>query len=372
MAKLEGTVHQGANRDSGSISRLTTLSPVRPERLAALRRRLAFVAWAPGVGRPLLDVATIHFARWIVFGSLPDPTGMGRPWRLNWQYLLFAATYDGPEDAYLDTFADVLPLRLAAVFGNCYGFESKVENAPGAGDRVFPAYAFREFVDENRMREYRHADAVRNSVRDVRQALAITRTVQRSELLSGAALDRVQSAIDSMALGPPPTQPGYLDAIRQQWMPVIRRDAVKPLTIAAPLERVLDVPTDVLRELPDTLFARLVTVPGKVQWQLGHQNPDQLATSYVVLMTDYCGRHADYVEALRRTPAIAEIFGHCVRFPRERSTRRFHEWIAVHRLKTQYYVAGYPVPPLPELQKAVQARAAIQSRLLKQTVAGGS
>jgi hypothetical protein len=337
--------------------------------VAALRRRLAFVAWTPGVGRPLLDIATIHFARWIVFGSLPDPRGTGRPWRLNWDYLLFAATYDGPQDAYLDTFADILPLRLAAVFGNCYGFESKVENAPGAGDRVFPAYAFRDFVDENRLREYRHVDAITSSVRDIRQALAITSTVQRNEAVSGGALERVQSEIASMALGPPPTEPGYLDAIRQQWKPVIRRNAVKPLTIVAPLERILDVPTDVLHDLPDTLFARLVTLPARVQWQLGQESPDQLATSYVILMTDFCGTYADYVEALRRTPAISQIFEHCVRFPGERSSLRFQEWIASHRLKTQYYVVGYPVLPLSELKKALEARAAIQSWLLDQTVA---
>src|SRR5450755_3428070 len=109
-----------------SILHLATLAPVRPERLGRLYRRLALVSHGPGLGRPLLDVMAIHCGRWIVFGNLPHRDGeRQRP--LNWNYLLFAATYDGPRDAYLNTFADILPLRLAAVFGDCFGFEQRVQ-----------------------------------------------------------------------------------------------------------------------------------------------------------------------------------------------------------------------------------------------------
>jgi hypothetical protein len=354
-----GNTDQGENEDSGSIRRLTTLSPVRPDRLGSLRRRLAFVAWAPGVERPLLDLATIHYARWIVFGSLPHAAGTDRRWRLNWNYLLFAATYDGPRDAYLNTFADILPLRISALFGDCFGFDSRVEDAPGADGRVFAAYAFRDFVKQNRLCELESHDYVTDSVRTIRQALAIKRTVQRSDRFGGAALERVQSEVNEMALGPPPDEPGFLDAAVGQWTRIARPGhVVKPLTVAAPLARECrNAPAWPLSQLPDTLFARLVVVPRTMQQQLGHQDPDRLPTEYLLFMSDYYGTTPDYIEALRTQSDVDAVFGRCVGFPGKRGRQRFHEWISRHSLKTQYYLAGYPACPVEELKRLLEVRA---------------
>ncbi len=341
----------------GSIARLTTLSPVRPERLGSLRRRLAFVARAPGLGRPLLDVATIHCARWIVFGSLPHPDGSDRRWLLNWKYLLFAATYDGPSDVYLNTFADILPLRLSALFGGCFGFEATVENAPGADGRAFAAYAFRDFVMQNALSESDHADNVTDTVRTIRQALAIERTAQRSDRLRGPALGRVDSEVVSMALGPPPGAPGFWGSVVGQWKPVARPGrVVNPLTVIAPLKHNWDEPRGRLSGLTDTLFARLVVVPGDMQQQLGQQHPDRLPTDYLLLMTDYYGKPADYIESLRRDKNVKAIFEHCRGFPGVRGRRGFRDWISGHSLKTQYYLAGYPGRPVKDLERLVNVR----------------
>jgi hypothetical protein len=344
----------------GSIARLATLSPVRPERLDSLYRRLAFVASFPGVGRPLLDVATIHYARWIVLGSLPHPDGSKRRWPLNWNYLLFAATYDGPRDVYLNTFADVLPLRLAALFGNCFGFESRVQDAPGADGRAFPAYAFRDFVMQNRLCELQSHDYFTETVRTIRQALAIERTVRRRDRWGKIPLARVQSEVTSMALGPPPTAPGVRDAVGSQWTRIARRGhLVNPLTVVAPLARGWSRPLGRLSELPDTLFARLVLIPSTIQQQLGQQHPDRLLTDYLLFMSDYYGKRDDYIETLRNKPDVEAIFGQCNGFPGVRGRYAFHDWISSHSLKTRYYVTGYAAPPVKDLGRLLDGRARI-------------
>ena len=357
---MAGDTDQRADERYGSILRLTTLSPVRPDRLAALRRRLAFVAWAPGVGRPLLELATIHYARWIVFGSLPHPDGSDRRWLLNWKYLLFAATYDGPGDVYLNTFTDILPLRIAALFGDCFGFEARVEDAPGADGRVFAAYAFRDFVERNALSDTDSYAAVGATVRTIRQALAIKRTAQRGDRLTGAALERVQSEVSSMALGPPPTEPGFRDAVVGQWGRLARpARVVSPLTVVAPLDHEWDTGSRVFSRLPDTVFARLVVLPKTMQDDLGQQHPDRLPKDYLVFMSDYYGRLADYIEVLRAQPVAESIFGRCAGFPGTKGRQSFREWILTHSLKTQYYLAGYPATPVDELKRLLAVRAEI-------------
>jgi hypothetical protein len=349
-----------SNHDAnyGSIARLATLSPILPKRLGALRRRLAFVAWAPGIGRPLLDVATIHYARWIVLESLPHPEGDDRRWPLNWSYLLFAATYDAPREVYLNTFADILPLRLSALFGDCFGFEARVANAPGADGRPLAAYAFRDFVKQNALDELDAQDTVTATVRTIRQALAIERAAQKSDGLSGPHLARVQSEVTSLALGPPPGEPGVRDAVVSQWTRIARRGhSVNPLTVVAPLDRERpDVRPLPLKALPNTFFARLVLIPSTMQQDLGHQHPDRLPTDYLLFMSDYYGKLADYVEALRKTPEAQAIFGQCVGFPGTRGWQGFHDWIDSHSEKTQYYVVGYPARPVKDLDRLIQAR----------------
>ena len=90
-----------------------------PQRVAAAA---ALVANWPGIGRPLLQLSFIHFARWTLITSLPAPDGSGDEYPLNWPYLLFQASYDGDEDEYLNTFTDVIPWRLIKLFGTCFGF----------------------------------------------------------------------------------------------------------------------------------------------------------------------------------------------------------------------------------------------------------
>jgi hypothetical protein len=343
-----------------AVTALTTLSPVRPDRLGPLRRRLAFVALMPGVGRPLLDLTMIHRARWLVFDSLPDPRGGDRRWRLNWSYLLFAATYDGPDSVYLNTFADILPTRLAALFGDCVGFESRVMCGPGSDVNPIPADAFSDFVHDNTIPQLGSPfAAVSDTVGTILQALAIKRTVARADRVTGAKLDRAQRDLRAMALGPPTRPPGIAAAIDVQWSRLLcSGHAVNPLTIVAPLKEGQDPQSEPWADLPDTtLFARLVELPEKMHEKLGHQHPDRLPARYLLLACDHYGTRARYIDALRKSSSVAAVFDACVDFPGTRYRTGFNKWIAKHSLRTQYYFAGYPTPPIKELTQLLDGRA---------------
>ena len=220
--------------DAGGVGALTTLSPVAD--LGALRRRMVMVANWPGIGRPLLELSFIHFARWTLLTSLPAPDGSGDEYPLNWPYVLFQASYDGTETEYLDTFTDVIPWRLVKLFGTCFGFEERVLDASGADGRPMAPWAFRKFVQENKLQNLAFRRDASGTVSEVRQALMIERAERRANRLSGARLDHVQREVESLATGPPPAGVGMREGIVE---PLVRRARrarnVTALTIIAPL-----------------------------------------------------------------------------------------------------------------------------------------
>jgi hypothetical protein len=358
-----GTDDHGNAR--GRPHSLTTLSPIRPDRLFELRRRLWFVAYIPGVGRPLLELGTVQYARWLIISELPAPDGSGRKWRLNWSYLLFDASYDGTKQQYLRTFADILPLRLTKLFGTCFGFNANVEEAPGSDVRVIPAAAFARFVDANRLEvEDHHFWYARpDSVATIRQAMAIERVTRRSDRRRGRTLGRAQSEVQTLALGPPGTRPTFTEATFGPWSRRVRRaTAVNPLVVAAPLEDGAWELIDhlCLEPLPKTHFARIVRLPATMQQHLGHLNPDRLERDYLLFSSDYDGTLDDYITALREGDApICQFFRWCVKFPGVDDPFEFRDWVRAHELKVQYYVAGVPPRPVKEVGELVEDRALI-------------
>jgi hypothetical protein len=344
----------------GDIRALSTLSPVRPERLAHLRRRLYIVSWGPGFGRPLLQLATIHYGRWTVISSLPSPDGSGRPWWLNWSYLLFEASYDGAEDQYLDTFADIVPLRLSELFGDCFGFTENVMDAPRASYRVFSPAAFRRYVDRNKL-EILHFGAAEPSatVNGVRQAIAMERVEARGFRRGGAALGRTQHQLEGMALAPPAHQPGIRDSVVDPLRRRVRGDyGVNPLTVIAPLAPGA-LPglrqRDALAGLRGAHFARIALVDTSMQAHLGQPDPDWLETSYLVFTADHDGTRSDFVKTLC-TSAGDDIFADCMRYPGSGDQWDFEHWLGLHTVRTRYYLAGYPPRTVPEIRRLVRAR----------------
>ena len=353
---------------AGQLRSLVTLSPIRPERRAALRRRLAFVSLAPGGDRPLLDLSTIHFARWSIVTQLPHPDGSGRPRRLSWAYLLFAAAYDGGEREYLDAFTDTLPQRIQKVFGGCVGFQARVEEAAGADGPRFPAWAFRGFVERNVLPELAVAAADPSAtVEAIRQAIAIERVDRRSTGLRGEALGRAQVRVEGLALGPPAGRPGVRDAVLAPLARrARRRPGILPLTLAVPLAPGQEPPpaarlAEALRALPDTHVARLSRIPRTMQDHLGQLHPDRLPVDYLLLTTDHDGEPAPYAEAVRTQAGDAAdtLFGACAAYPGAADARGFRAWMDRHRLRTDYTVTGHPPRTVAELDRLVGDRARI-------------
>jgi hypothetical protein len=367
------------NDDRGDRSEqprsLTTLSPVEPDRLGELRRRLLFVANVPGVSRPLLELATVQYARWIVFSELPAPDGSGERWRLNWSYLLFDATYDGSKLQYVRAFADVLPLRLSRLFGTCFGFQYMVEQAPGSGGRVIPARAFEGFLDSNTLKVEKHHFwwARPDSAEAKRQAMAIERATQRCDRRRGRTLSRTQHEIEGLALGPPATRP----TLREATLAPLRRhlrpaSAVNPLVIAAPLQDDgwRGVARYTLSGLPKTHFARLARIPSTMQQHLGHPHPDRLERDYLLFSCDHDGTLDSYVTALSEQPgSLRNQLSWCVDFPGVDDPYALREWIDAHRLKVQYFLAGVPPRPVKEVGELVRERKLIARVTLDGTAA---
>jgi hypothetical protein len=353
---------QGDQR--GQPQSITTLSPVEHDRVAELHWRLRFVAFAPGVGRPLLELGTVQYARWLVFSHLPAPDGSGRPWRLNWRYLLFDASYDGSKSQYVDAFSDLLPLRLTRLFGTCFGFEPNVEQAPGSDRRVIPARAFERFIDANTLKMERSTHfycAGRESVATVRQALAIERVTQRCDR-RGDALGRAQTKVQALALGPPATRPTLREAALGPWQRRLRpATAVNPLLLAMPLNDDTWEQLD-LTKLPRTHFARVVRLPKRMQQKLGHPDPDRLERDYLLFSFDHDGTSESFIALLAMPGAsIRKFFKCCVGFDRvEDDQFALRDWISNHRLKIQYYLAGVPPRPVEEIRELVEDRERIR------------
>ena len=354
------TIDHGDRREQPRS--LTTLSPVEPDRLSELRWRLRFVANFPGVSRPLLELATVQYARWIVLSELPAPDGSGRRWPLNWSYLLFDATYDGSKLQYVRAFADVLPLRLTKLFGTCFGFQYNVEQAPGSDDRVVPARAFERFLDSNTLPvcDDHFWWARPDSAATIRQAMAIERATQRSDRSRGSTLGRTQHEIETLALGPPASRPTWRESTLAPWRQRLRpASTVNPLVVVAPLRDNgwRGVANMKLSALPMTHFARVVRIPSTMQQDLGHPQPDRLERDYLMFSCDHDGTLDSYVTALSERPGVLRtLFRWCVGFPGVDDSFALREWICAHRLEPQYFVAGVPPRRVKEVGELVEDR----------------
>jgi len=356
----------------GTTRPLTTLSPIRPDRMRDLTNRLRIVRYTPGLGRPLLQLGFIHYARWLVVDSLPPPVGNGGRIGLRWKYLLFESNYDGREQDYLRTFADVLPARIAKLWGACFGFEIYAQRGHGAN--LAPS-GFLAFVERNRLEvvdfyaAYPSATAI-----DVRQAIRLKHLVAEALDESGedSAIRRIAQA-GPIALGPvsaPLTLRERLQELYNPWKSaMVGRYGVNPLTVVTPLAhaderalRRLCKQASPLRGLADTEthFARLAIIPRRLM-DLGQPDPDILETSYLLFTSDAWGQSYDQIEAIRtRLGGIADqLWGGCDGYDGHRDRARFHAWVNGHSLPTRYYVAGYPPRTVSEIKLSLKERAQV-------------
>ena len=338
----------------GTTSALTTLSPILPGRIRQLRNRLKVVRFTPGMGRPLLQLAFIHYARWIILDGLPPSSGSGG-WRgLRWQYLLFESNFDGGQADYLRTFADVVPARLAKLWGACFGFATKTgASARDDGSGLAP-FGFRTFVEQKPSSEILdfYAAYPDSTAIDVRQAIAM------HELLADATRSPNTEWLTetaTVALGPVSpslTVRQHLQAIYDPWRSAVRGHyGVNPISIVTPLSESQESRLrDACRNATplaglsrtETHFARLVIVPRSLT-DLGQPDPDVLDTSYLLYTSDSWGTAYEHIEALRTVLGTTAdlMWQGCDGYPgHDGSPAQFHAWVDSRTLCTRYYVAG--------------------------------
>lgn len=362
----------------GTTRALTTLSPILPARMRGLRSRLRVVRYVPGMGRPLLQLAFIHYARWIILDGMPPARG-GGGWRgLRWQYLLFESNFDGSQEDYLRTFADIVPARLAKLWGACYGFDITARPRQRDGDDNLAPFGFRRFVERNQLDVIDlYAAYPLSTATDVRQAIVL------HELLAEASQESKDpewqrqwlAETASAALGPVPPPASIKQQFRAIFDPWTRalqgHYGVNPISIITPLDRDR---AEMLRTTckngtllaglsqSETHFARLVIIPSWLT-DLGQPDPDVLETPHLLYTSDAWGTTYDHVEAIRtglgQTADL--IWGGCDGYPgHDDSSARFHAWVDSRMLPTRYYVAGYP----PYSATAIKLRLAERARVV--------
>jgi Dyp-type peroxidase family len=359
----------------GRIRAITTLSRVIASRRSRLERRLATVRYLPGAGRPLQDLAFIHFAHWSVLGRLPPPESGRSPVSLRSMHLLFESNYDGLSADYLDAFADRLPLRIENIWSCCEGFDERVLTGRLADGRRFPPRAFKDYVAGDQLSVVHFYAAYPD---------ATTRTLRQAVRLQTGGRANAPAVQSALALAPDPPAgvrlEGPLDGLRA-W----RRTAFKrfyetpPLLIATPLDPATDLDAmeaslrelsgdhSPLREVPGTHFARLVVIPAGLELRDGGQLP----CPYLLFTAIHDDGEEQYLAQLAglAADARAALWGGCPELP-DRSDA-FARWLAQHKLaEPRYFVAGvHPARSAAAFEDALRDRRALARRL---TTGGGT
>jgi hypothetical protein len=371
----------GQGRQVGSVFALSTLSPVIRERRAKLDDALRLVASFPPLGRPLAELAFIHYARWSVLEAVPAPDGSGARRPLESSYLLFESNYNGSLRDYLNAFTDVIPHRLAGLWGNCLEFEETVENADGADDRLLAPWAFRNYVERNELEVLHFHPAYPDATMiDVRQALAVAEERRRALRLRGRDLDDAVRRTVPLVIGPTPPRPVGLPVARDyavaQWRVLSGRYGVNPFALLAPVEpdaadgvfeRLREWPEgedrSPLRALTDTHYARLVRVPRDLL-DLGQAVPDDLEAPYLLYTSNHRGAAREHVVRLREQLGTVadDIWGRCPGYPGHDGPE-FDGWAARHTIDTRYFVAGYAPHDVGEVREALALRERMADKL---------
>jgi hypothetical protein len=326
-----------------------------------LRAWLALLEYGPGQGRPLIELRFIHYLRFGVLDRLPAPDGSGSKGpRLNSSFLVVDACYEGPERAYIDTFTDVLPQRLAKIFSHCVGFKERV--IKGAEMRGLAPAAFRQYIADGKLDVLDFHAAYSQTVTDTRQAI-VSEEAHRRMVSGPPARARAASAeMDQVALGSLAARFGVGETVLEPWArAVTRRYGVCPFVVATPIRPGAEDAVQnlralgLLKDLPGAHFSRLVLIPTGLK-DFGQAKPDRLRTPYLLFSANHHGPASDYLEGIRASPAADEIWGHCAQYPKRADKARFHRWFQAHTLSTQYHLAGYAPRSIRFIEHGVAKR----------------
>lgn len=117
------TALRDPNRSGDSYGFLA-ITPIKDGRADALRSTIAKIT---ATESPFARLPRTHFARWVILPDFFDPTVDYQPAdedRLENEYLIFSACFDGPRDSYLRELAEGIPVEAEAVWSECLGVDA--------------------------------------------------------------------------------------------------------------------------------------------------------------------------------------------------------------------------------------------------------
>lgn len=143
------------------ITLLNVLTPIRPGSEDDLADRMAAL---PNSSVPLAGIGSVHFARWVIIGSVSGnfPRLSSRKRQLRMKYLLLTAAVDGPFEEFVEQLRVTVGDFSDTVWKPCVGY-------PGRADR----HAFHAYFAHNRLQVPHSYLGYENTVPDVRNAIHI-------------------------------------------------------------------------------------------------------------------------------------------------------------------------------------------------------
>lgn len=114
------------------------MTPVRPGWVHWLRAFFWIGKKADILLRPVRRLDFIQFAHWTLIRRIPYNGPPQEPERLRYHHLLFESNFNGALVDYVETFLDVLPHHMRAIWASSYG--------AGTGLRLVPPTPFMNVI----------------------------------------------------------------------------------------------------------------------------------------------------------------------------------------------------------------------------------
>ncbi|MFV0461100.1 MAG: hypothetical protein ACK5MT_20295 [Actinomycetales bacterium] len=343
---------------------LTVISQISHGWTPFVRAVLTVVPQTPwGKSQELQDLSFIQAARWAVIPGLPGE-------RLRHDYLLFESNYNGPLDAYLEAFADILTTRMRLIWNSTPNFPNYPEDARRSRmcrlTRPIPGRDFVNFVGAASVEaDHYYAALPHASNTEILQALAVRDALSGiADLGDSPDPDAVRaawrSAVHALSCRPVPAkQPGGTDPdvsggkYALTLMSPIRDGRVSQLRqVLADLGSGTHSP---FARMPGVHFARWVVLDPPCR------EPDRWRHPYLLTTTtsDTIAGAGDQAEAAIRAlyrglgAARERVFEHCLGYPVQAGEDEFLWYLSPQRIPTSRFYCGYPEADVATVRSAL-------------------
>jgi hypothetical protein len=349
------------SRKYGRTTPLTVITPIKPGR--TVYQRLVFEVFPRtpwGRSEELLQLSFIQSARWALITHLPSNGRDQARERLRYDYLLFESNFNGPLEAYIEAFSEVVPKRMRLVWNTSFGFPQPRPVGPflryikandfGA-DHFFSAYSDASNTEVLTALQthdlvqalYGHAGAVSPTEFRSRYDDMLSEAQRRPEPLRPKVLPRGnvcgnKYAFTALTPVRPTDEPNLCQRLKD-----LNNDTESPFS-----------------SVPGLHFARWVLI-NDVVYQGPPQRRDSWRNAYLLTSTTTDGV-TDPLEQLWGSigPGADDIWRFCIGYPGRDDAVAFVRYFRHNQIRTNRFFCGYPDATL----ETVKAALATQERML--------